>query len=34
MISISGGEFDFGRTQFNISKRKFLIHISLRLAGS
>lgn len=33
-ISISGGAFDLGRTQFNISERKFLIDISFRLAGS
>jgi len=33
-ISIAGGVFDFGRTQFNISRRKFLIDVSFKEVGS
>jgi len=34
IISIAGGVFDFGRTQFNISKRRFLIDVSFKEVGS
>lgn len=34
IISIAGGEFDLGRTQFNISRRRFLIDVSFKEVGS
>lgn len=34
IISIAGGVFDFGRTQFNISRRRFLIDVSFKEVGS